>query len=553
VKKLLFPLLALVALLCGQSQLSAQTMQPVVVVSLAGYDELLSDVDFLGQVTGLPMLNAQMAEASLQQITQGQGLKGLDKKKPWGGVLLSDGQATFKFLVFVPVSDVKGLVEAFAGPPFSFSAKDVDNGVVEVQGPVPQPGFAKTQGNYTFFAQSASDLAELPKDPEALLSGLNKEYDLAVRAYVQNVPQAFRDQLLGGLKMGMQFSLQQPNPGEDPQAFALRKQLVEQQLAQMETLFKELESFTIGAKIDGAAKTANLDIGVTVAANSKMAAQLAKMGEMKTDHAGFLAPDAAVNFTAVGMVDKDEMAQITTMLKTLSERAKSEIDQENAFPDAKTRDTAKEIVDDLLSVATKTIESGKIDVGGAVFLAPESATVVAGGTVADGATVESALKKFVEMAKSELPEVKLNAGKIGDMTLHTMSIPVPDAEAQRVFGDAAELVVGIAPKSVQIAFGRKAGDALKKVADQSAAARGKTVPPFQFIVALTPVLKFANSIDPNPQLASVAETVSAAPGKDHVSLVAQTAKNGILYRLKAEEGVLRALGAGVRAAMGGGL
>jgi hypothetical protein len=557
VKKLLFSLFALVAFLAGQAQVSAQTMKPVVVVSLAGYDELMSDVDFLGQITGIPMLSAQMAEEGLKQITQGQGLKGLDKKKPWGGVLLSDGGFNFKFLVFVPVSDVKGLVEVFAGPPFGFSAKDVGDGVVEVQGPVPQPGFAKTQGGYTFFAQEAAHLADLPKDPEALLSGLNKEYDFAVRAFVQNVPQAFRDQILGGLKMGMQFSLQQPNPGEDPQAFALRKQLVEQQLTQLETLFKELDTFTIGAKIDGAAKTANLDIGVTVAAGSEMAKQLAKIGEVQTDHAGFLLPDAAVNMTAVGVVSPQEIEQANTMIKSLGEQAKNEIDKDvSSFKNPKTRETAKEILTDVIGVVTKTVATGKIDFGATVLLAPESATVVAGGSVADGATFESALKKFVQMITEEakehgeqLPEIKLNAGKLDSITLHTMSIPIPDADVQKAFGETAELVVGIGAKSVHVAFGRNATEALKKVVDHSTANAAKTVPPFQMIASLTPILTFANSMEPNPDVAGVVQTLSATPGKDHVSLVAEIEKNGILYRLKAEEGVLRAIGAGVRTAI----
>jgi hypothetical protein len=549
VKKLLFSLFALVACLAGQAPVSAQEMKPVVVVSLAGYDELMSDVDFLGQISGIPMLNAQMAEATVQQLTQGQGLKGLDKKKPWGGVLLSDGGFGFKFLVFLPVSDVKGLVEVFAGPPFGFTAKDAGNGVVEVQGPVPQPGFAKTQGNYTFFAQNAADLANLPKDPEALLDGLNTEYDLAVRAFVQNIPQAFRDQILGGLRMGMQISINQPNPGEDPQAFELRKQLVQGQLDQLENLFKELDTFTLGAKIDGAAKTANLDVGVTVTAGSEMAKQLAKIGDLKTDHAGFLMPQSAVSMTAVGTMSPQEIEQANAMLKTLGEQAKTEIDKDGSFPNAQARDTAKSILSDLIDVATQTIATGKVDIGGTVLLAPESATVVAGGTVADGSKVESALKKFVELAQSELPEVKLNAGKLDGITLHTMSIPIPDPNAQKAFGDTAELVVGIGAKSVHVAFGRAAGESLKKVVDYSKTNTGKSVPPFQLIASLTPILTFANSVEPNQDVAGVVQSLSTAPGKDHVSLTAQIADNGVLYRLKAEEGVLRAIGAGVRTAV----
>ena len=129
-------------------------MKPVVVVSLAGYDELMSDVDFLGQVTGLPMLSATMVEQSLNMATQNQGLKGLDKKKPWGGAVMTDG-ADFRFVVFAPVSDVKALVEAFAGPPFGFSATDAGNGVVQVQGPPQRRRLLPRRKAATHFSRSA--------------------------------------------------------------------------------------------------------------------------------------------------------------------------------------------------------------------------------------------------------------------------------------------------------------------------------------------------------------------------------------------------------------
>jgi hypothetical protein len=549
VKKLLFPIFALVAMLCTAAQSPAQTAKPVVIVSLAGYDELMSDVDFIGQITGMEqMLSASMVEANINQVTNNQGLKGLDKKKPWGAAVLTDGNS-FTPLVFLPVKDVKGLVESFAI--FGFSASDEGNGLLKVQGP-PQapPAFAKTQGDYTFFAQNADQLKTLPQNPETLLEGLNKEYDIGVRAYVQNVPEFWRNMVTSQLKMGMQMSLQNPAPGEDQQAFEIRKQLVQQQLQQFDTMLKELDTFTVGAKIDGAAKTAHLDIGVAVKEGGAMAKQLGQMSDLKTEHAGFLLPEAAVNLNFVSIAGPDDIKQAVAMIKSLETRAATEIDKDNSFPNDEVRKTAKEIIGDLVQVAVKTLQSGRIDGGATLFLSPGSATVVAGGTVVDGASIESALKKLVNLAQGEIPEVKFNAGTYKDITLHTMSIPVPDAEAQKVFGEAAEVVVGIGSKTVHVAFGRNAIDTLKKVVDQSAAQAAKSVPPVQLIAALEPIIKFANSIEPNPAAEVVADELSKSSGKDHVSLVGRLEKNGFVYRLKAEEGVLRAIGAAGKAAGG---
>jgi hypothetical protein len=257
-----------------------------------------------------------------------------------------------------------------------------------------------------------------------------------------------------------------------------------------------------------------------------------------------LLPDAAFNMTIVGVAEKKDIDQAVTMLKSVEQQAVNQIDQEAGFPNEATRKTAKEIVADLMSVAVKTLQGGKIDGGASVFLAPQSATLVVGGTVVDAATVESALKKFVEMAKGEIPgEVKFNSGKINDINLHTLSIPFSDERANKVFGPTADVVVGIGTKTVHIAAGRNAAAALKKVVDQSAAETARAVPPFQAIASLTPILKFANSIEPDPIAGAVADTLAATPGKDHVSIVAMLQKNGFVYRLKAEEGVLRAIGA----------
>ena len=112
-KKLLFSAVALVAFLTGTAQLPAQDMKPVVSVSIASYDEIMSDVDFIGSATGVPEINRQTVEGQLQQANAADALKALDKSKPMGLVVLTDGQGDFRPIVFLPVTDVKKFVETF--------------------------------------------------------------------------------------------------------------------------------------------------------------------------------------------------------------------------------------------------------------------------------------------------------------------------------------------------------------------------------------------------------------------------------------------------------
>lgn len=550
-KKLMVSALALLVFMASAAQSLAQTMKPVVVVSVNSYDELMSDVDFLGQVTGIQMLSSQMAEEHLKQVTQGQGLQGLDRKKPLGGALMTDGGGDFRPLGFAPITNLKALTDSVAA--LGVQTKEGANGTTEITGPMGNSVFAKTQGNYTFFAQRPEQLVELP-NPEAILENLNKDYDVAVRAHIQNIPAFFRQMIIGQLRAGIDLSLQRPSPGEDEAAFQMRKQLMQQNVKQLEQLVNDLDKFTVGASVDSAAKTVHLDFGFTVAPNSKLAKQIADQLGAKTEFAGFLNPEAAVQLNVVSKISPDDAKQSVAMLKQAQTQVINEIDKDAGFANEEIRKAAHEIIGDLVNVGIQTIESGKIDGGASVFLTPGAPSAVVGGYVADGAAVESVLKKVVELAKNEaqFPEVKFNSDKHRDITFHSMVVPVPDADAQRVLGESIDIVVGIAPKSVYVAFGKNAADSVKKVVDGASAAAAKADLPMQLIVSLGSIAKFVDSVEPNPMASMLADELAKTMGKDHVSLVVRPIENGAIYRLQAEEGVLKAIGQGFRLGMAGG-
>ncbi len=160
----------------------------------------------------------------------------------------------------------------------------------------------------------------------------------------------------------------------------------------------------------------------------------------------------------------------------------------------------------------------------------------------DGGALESALKKLAEAAKSELPfEVKFNASTHGGVNFHTSSIPVPDRDAQKAFGNSLDVVVGTSDTRFYLAFGRNAESALKKAIDGSSTE--KAVPPMQLIASLTPIFKFANSMEPNPIGSMLIDELGKTGGKDHASIVVTPSDTGVKYRIQLEEGVLRAIGA----------
>src|SRR5436190_10821416 len=94
-------------------QAQAADHQPIVVVSLSGYAEILKDIDFLGDLGNKPDM-ANTLEAILNLFTAQKGLDGLDKERPWGlAITTHDGQ--MPIFGFLPVTDLEKLFDALAG------------------------------------------------------------------------------------------------------------------------------------------------------------------------------------------------------------------------------------------------------------------------------------------------------------------------------------------------------------------------------------------------------------------------------------------------------
>ena len=116
-KKLVLSLLAVTVLAGAANLCVAQSdLKPLVTVSFSGYDKLFSNIGMIGKLADNPNLDKTL-EMMLKLMTQGKGLAGLDTKQPWGAVLLADGQQSFTGYGFLPVVDLKPLMELAKGNP----------------------------------------------------------------------------------------------------------------------------------------------------------------------------------------------------------------------------------------------------------------------------------------------------------------------------------------------------------------------------------------------------------------------------------------------------
>jgi hypothetical protein len=546
VKKALSSVL-ITGLLLGAVQMAAAQKaaapQPVAVVSIAGIDSILKDVNTLANAAGLGAEAAPLALAGAQAQAFG-----LDTKKPWGAVVFLNTAAP-KGFAFIPVSNFQQLLNM--GKALNVPIVDAGNGLYSVVGPQGNKVFLKEQNGWLFVAPSEDNLADLPADPSTLLEGLNKLYTFAIKANIKNVPADMRNQLVSLIKAGAQGGLRRL-PGEDETQFNLRQKMIDLQIDQFGTVLDQTEQFTLGWSTDSVAKKTAIDINMTAIAGSELAKRYASSA-IKSDFNGFNSPDSAATLHFAQKMDADSIKQVGQALENARANAMKGIDNDNSIPNEDGKKMVKEIVNQLFDVAKATIEAGKIDGGAVLHLAGKNLTFAAGAAVADGAAIESALKKLVEIAKNEpdFPGVNFDVEKYQGIRFHTTSIPNPDPQAQQIFGEKIDVALGIGDKSAYLAVGKDTIKTLKSIIDKSAAATSENTLPAEFAISLGQVLNFTSQFDQNPVLASVAAEVAKVGAQDHVRVQSKSIPNGATAHIEVEEGVLRAIGAGIKSGMGG--
>jgi len=548
VKRILLSLLAVAILsvgCLGAARAPAQELQTVATISISGYDELLADVDFIGKLGG----NAELAEgleAMVQMATQGKGLAGLDKTKPIGAVIQTDGMG-FPAYAFIPVTDLGELISLVMGLQGAEAPEEPADGIYELQlgGPAL---FATQKGGWAFVSNAKETLANVPDDPSLLLAGLSDKYDVAVRASVKNVPPAMKQIAKAQIGFLVQMGSQQ-NPGENDDQYAMRKSATNRIVKQVVTLIDELDELLLGVTIDRNTGTSSVEFEVTALDGTKTAGQFAQMAEATTDFAGFDLPGAAVTGNMSSTLSDEDLAQLKDTLAQARVTALKELGNQGLAEDEAAMATG--LMNDLLDVADATLAGRKLDAGMVVMLQPGSATVVAGGGVAKGDTLEGLLKRLVKMGTAEQPGLaqflKLDAETHQGVRLHTFSMPTPEPEAIKAIGETVEVVVGINDTSIYVAAGSDAISTLKQVIDQSKTQPGKKVPPMRIAISATPIANFIASSapddDPSKVMAGmVAGMLQQAGGQDKLTITMEGITNGTRTRLEVEKGLLQLVG-----------
>ncbi len=511
-------------------------LKTVAVVAIEAYDDLMNDLKFVGDLTQNPALPAQ-ADGMLKLMTGGQGVKGLDTKRPWGVVVSSDGN-NFDGVAFVPVLNLKQLLKSLG--PLVGDAKDKGD-VIEVRKDN-RTVYVKEVNGWAFLGQNPASLAKVPNDPAALVATLVKTYDIAVQINVQNIPLALREMIINQFQRRAQSMVKRDGDDSDEE-FAEKKKQAKEQIDQFAKAINSTDLFTVGWGLDGQNATSLLDFQVLPVAGSDLSKSLGGMSSVTSTVGGFLQSAAALAFNAPHTMSPDEQARANRQLDSAKKMFSKKIETSSEIDDDEDKALAKELLGDLVDVVKKNVAAGKVDVGGTVVL-EETLSAAVGTWVADTASVDKMLKKIAAALEKDASALhfKLDAEQIKDIHVHTISIPVKDSDAANVLGSDLLLAVGIGPKNVYLTIGAQGLATLKGALSNPPAASSAKLLPLQVSAALTPILKFA-AAKGAPNTGKLAEIAQKNAGKDHVIVKLLPDNGGATLRIALEEGVLRVIGA----------
>jgi hypothetical protein len=180
--KSLCPLLVTLSLIVATPAL-VNAADELVVLSLASHNQV-DDCESVGFVAKSPEMPTWLA-STFKLYAEGRGAHGLDGSRPWGAVVF--GGENLKAYAFIPVTDAESL--SWELDEHIDSVTDLGGDIHKVVGT--EEGtqlFAKEQGGWLFVSDRESCLQTVTYDPTKLLDEMNKEYDVAVRLVLKNIP-----------------------------------------------------------------------------------------------------------------------------------------------------------------------------------------------------------------------------------------------------------------------------------------------------------------------------------------------------------------------------
>ncbi len=514
----------------------------VVVVAINAIDSLLPNIQHVARMVGAG------AGAGIVTTTLNQFAGGLDRTRPFGVFVNIDESGQPAPIGCLPIDDLEQFFDqlsAVVGEP-----NDLGDGLYEFS--IGNTIYAKKVGKWLYVAQSEEALADVAANTGDVLVKMIQKYDVRIQVNPQNIPEEVIDFIVGQMQAGLEQGMAAQRANLDADDADSARATSEQMIAQMQEGIEGTEKMVIGLAINKQEKRTILDFGSQFMADSKYAKQMEKMKASKTTVGGVPQDASMMALQTFQLVAPDEIAQLEKALEGSLKAAFKSIDEGAKNPESAAK--AKVLIEKAVDILMESAKLGKLE--SAVDVSVESdLNIVASVSVADGSKIESLASEISsELAKEKVPvQFKLNTGKHAGFNLHSVSIPLPPNAAEaakKVFGSSVTMAIATGPKAVHIAVGKNCDASVKSAVDRSLAKPTAPAEMIKMRLVLSQLLNYIQKIEATP--ISEAMLNAAAAGNDRILVESQSMERGIIVRLSLEDGVMKAIAAGVKAGQPGG-
>ena len=518
--------------------------EPVLVATFSGYDAWKSDLAYLGQLAEAPAL-ADELEKQLTSSPRAAGLAGLDKSRPWGAALRTEGLHSVQLLVFLPVKDLPKLLPLFTAG--QSAAKDEGDGVwsFELRH---APFYIKEHKGWAFVTSTRDALSQLPDNPLLWLEGLDKEYDAAFRLFPQHVRADVRPQIQEGLRTLL--FLARMSQGDDGLPDPSRERITRIMMQQLDAAFAwldEVESLTLGWALDAAGKQALVDYRMTPAAGSALEGRK-RVPEDGSDFTSLTTLRGMLASLHVhSRLEPDDVAAWSKSLGALRAHVLEAIEADKDESSAE-KAQVKTSVNELAEVLLATIQTGTLS-GGAAVTGGGPLTIVGALRVEKPAHLETLLKRLATEAKGRWPRlgVTLDARVRDGLRYHGLTIPMSELDGddedrneslRMFFGETLDVTVAFAENKFFWAIGPDGAGAIRNVRT------GAALPPklpIEATFAMQPLLQFLSRVEGTSGMLPFYANRLERTGLDKLRWTLEPEGAGFRARLHAEEGVVRVM------------
>ena len=508
----------------------------VVVVAISSIDSLLPNIQHVARLVG-----AGAAVGAGSSIVN-QFVSGLDKARPFGVFVNLDENGQPTPVGCLPIEDLEQFFEQLGtviGEP-----NDLGEGLFEL-GVGGNTIYAKKSGKWLYVGQTEESLADLPENMADVLPKMIQKYDIRIQVSPQNIPDELVDFLMAQAQEGLDRSMDEQSGNLDAADAESTREASEKMMEQMQEAIEGTEKLVIGLAINKQEKRTVLDFGSQFVADSKYAKQIEKLKSSRTAVAGIPQDGSMMTMQLFQLVANDEIEQIEKSL---------DIGLKTALKDAD--EGLKKLAEEAVDILVESAKLGKLE--SAVDVSAESSlNIVANVSVADGAKIEAiATKIAAELVREKAPvQLKINTGKHAGFNLHSGKAALPpDAPGQvkKIFGDSVTIAIATGPKSVHIAVGKNCEASVKSAIDRAAAKPTAPAEAFKMRLVLSQLLNFIQTVEATPISEAMLNAATAAVGNDRIMVDSTTNERGLIVRLSLEDGVMKAIAAGVKAGQAGG-